>query len=81
MVSMAIRWTTLKGALAAAINLAFILIQILADDKWQRKIIVLINSANFTGDIVYWQQIGMQIGAVVSQLFDYKVHSYENVYG
>jgi len=53
----------------------------LSDDKWQRQIIILINSANFTGELVYWQQLGMQLGAVVSQLFDYKVPSYEYVYG
>lgn len=42
---------------------------------------MLINSANFTGELAYWQQLGMQLGAVVSRLFDYKVASYEYVYG
>ena len=78
---MAIRWGTLKGFVSQIINLGFVLGQILDDVDWQTKVIIAINSANFTGERKYWQRIGMLVGTIGARIVDFKVPSYEYVYG
>ena len=80
-ISLAIRWGTLKGFLSQIINLGFVLGQVLDDIDWQTQVVVAINSANFTGQRKYWQKIGWEVGTIIARIVDFRVPSYEYVYG